>query len=58
MEIILIKKNEFDEFEVPTTSTSEIYFTDDKEDAIGTAEYFHGPKAECIFRRGTYSKGE
>ncbi|TFG82817.1 MAG: hypothetical protein E4G74_02140 [Erysipelotrichales bacterium] len=58
MNVILIKKNEYDEFEVPTTSDSEIYFTDDKQDATDTAMFFHGAEVVVLFRRGTYDKGE
>jgi len=58
MNIILIKKNEYGEFELPAPTTDEIYFTDDQDDAIGTAKIIYGDNTECIFRRGTYDKGE
>jgi hypothetical protein len=58
MEIILIKKNEHGEFEVPAPTSAEIYFTDDQDDATGTAKIIHGDNIHCLFRRGTYDKGE
>lgn len=66
MTAILIKKNEYDEFEVPTEFVfsnrrevaAEIYYTDDKHDAIDTAKMIHGVDVVCKFKRGTYGEGE
>lgn len=53
-----IRKNDYDEFEVPTgawpNASDSIYFADDKQDAIDTAEFVHGPQVKCFIRRGTY----
>ena len=59
MKTITIKKNDFDEFELLTPVASNevgdgIYFTEDKEDAVGTAHYFFGDDIQVKFRRGTY----
>jgi hypothetical protein len=65
--IITIKRNEYDEYEVPTLTSADeqdIYFTDDKQDAIGTAhliwdkyqeedDQYDG--IEIRIRRGTYN---
>ncbi len=55
MTTIRIKRNTFDEYEVPTTSTKEIYFTDDRQDAVDTARFFHGADISVSITRGTYS---
>ncbi len=57
MQVILIKKNEYDEYEVPTPTEDapdSIYFTDDRDDAVGTAHMILGDNITCIFRKGTY----
>ncbi len=59
---VTIRQNEFDEFEVPTafmgrayiTRPTSIYYTDDKDDAIGTAQYHFGSDTKIVVRRGTY----
>lgn len=53
---ITIRRNEFDEYEVPTPDVDHIYYTDDKDDAIGTAIAFHGTDVEITHRRGTYNR--
>lgn len=58
MSRITIRKNVDGEFEVPAPTKAELYFTDDKDDAIGTARMIHGDDVECVFRSGTYQKGE
>lgn len=60
MSIIRIRKNSYGEFEVPAPTTDEIYYTDDKQDAIGTARTIHGCGAndtsiECVIRSGSYN---
>lgn len=55
---IQIRKNDFDEFEVPAPTRKEIYYTDDRDDAIGTAQMIHGKEVTCTFRRGTYDGGD
>jgi len=52
-----IRKNDVDEYEVPVPTPDApqaIYYTDDKRDAIGTAEMILGADVVCTFRRGTY----
>lgn len=52
-----IRKNDYDEFEVPVPTPDApqaIYFTDDKDDAIGTAKLILGADVVCTFSRGTY----
>lgn len=60
---ITIKRNEHDEFEVPTAFRDRgslpkrpcaIYYTDDKDDAIGTARYHYGDDVVIRHARGTY----
>ena len=54
---IIIKKNDDDEYEVPTSkdcAIPTIYYTDDLDDAIATAKYEHGDDAVCVVKRGTY----
>ncbi len=55
---VVIKKNEYDEFELPTSECGkrEIYFTDDKQDAIDTAHFVFGDELKISFRRGTYGE--
>lgn len=53
---VVIKRNEFDEFEVPAPTTDEIYFTDDLQDAKNTLWSIHGSNVVIVVRRGTYSK--
>ena len=54
---IVIKRNDYDEYEVPAPTTSELYFTDDRDDAIGTAKIIHGTdELTFSFRRGTYQQ--
>lgn len=63
---IAIRKNDYDEYEVPAEFVfhnrrevaAEIYYTDDKDDAIGTAKMIHGADVVCKFKRGTYGEGE
>ncbi len=50
---ILIKLNQYDEYEVPTDSTRHIYYTDDKEDAIATARRFNSGAIRIV--RGSYN---
>ena len=54
----IIKRNDSDEYEVPTviglSGSDAIYYTDDREDAIGTAELILGKDVEIKFVRGTY----
>jgi len=61
---ITIRKNDYDEYEVPTQFRDRgslpkkpcaIYYTDDKDDAIGTAQMILGADVVCTFKRGTYS---
>ena len=56
---IIIKKNTFEEYEVPTvigTSGSDsISYEATKQDAIDAARYIHGQEADIVIRRGTYS---
>lgn len=60
---VTIRKNEYDEYEVPTQFRDRgslpkkpcaIYYTDDKDDAIGTARMILGADVVCTFKRGTY----
>jgi hypothetical protein len=64
---ITIKRNDYDEYEVPTGSIrvggqavsprpDSIYFTDDKDDAEGTARYHHGDDVVIRHARGTYQE--
>jgi hypothetical protein len=56
---VTIKKNDYDEYELPTeVGTEAIYYTDDKDDAIGTAKLILGDDVEITFRRGTYNADE
>ena len=59
MSRIQIRKNVDGEFEVPSLNSKgklDIYYTDDKQDAIGTAEMIHGKGITCIIRTGTYGE--
>jgi len=59
---VAIRKNDCDEFEVPTPGASSLtaglYFTDDKQDALDTVSYswaqFPGEVIDVTIRRGTY----
>lgn len=60
---VTIRKNDYDEYELPTQFRDRgslpkkpcaIYYTDDKDDAIGTAKMILGADVECTFKRGTY----
>jgi len=56
---IMIKRNDYDEYEVPTPTDDapdSIYYTDDKYDAFDTARHHHGLLADIIFGRGTYGE--
>lgn len=55
---ITIRKNDYDEYEVPTPSADELYFTDDKDDAIGTAKLILGDDVEIRFAKGTYQNDD
>ena len=56
MNTVTIKKNSFDEYEVPAPTTDCIYFTDDKEDAVDTAKLYHEPgSVKIVVRRGSYT---
>lgn len=46
---IVILKNDFDEFQVP--DKGDFYFTDDRDDAIGTACLIYGADIAITFRR-------
>lgn len=57
---VIIKKNEYDEYEVPTqfglTGADQICFEDDKEAANDTARYAHrGFEIRIVHQRGTYT---
>lgn len=59
MSICRIRKNIHGEYEVPEKNPHPLendclYFTDDKDDAIGTAKMMHGDDVQCVFRSGTY----
>jgi len=62
MRTVTIRKNDLDEYEVPTahigraysTRPTSIYYTDDKDDAISTARYHYGTETKIVVRRGTY----
>lgn len=59
MKHIQVRKNDYDEFEVPTPTRDapdSIYYTDDKDDAIGTAKMILGDDVVCTFKRGTYDR--
>lgn len=61
MKNVTIRKNEFDEYEVPTPTSDcpdSIYYTDDEEDAIDTAIAHYGTDIDLKIKRGTYDKGE
>tara|TARA_R110002012_G_scaffold14228_4_gene59378 strand:- start:206 stop:397 length:192 start_codon:yes stop_codon:yes gene_type:complete len=59
---IIIKKNEWDEYEVPTVTgisgSDCISYESSKQDAIDTAHFHHGQDAQLAFRSGTYSINE
>jgi len=62
---ITIRKNCFEEYEVPTELTAAgkpaaIYYTDDRLDAIDTARFAFGGQGtvKLTFRSGTYSVEE
>ena len=53
--IICIKKNEFEEYELPTEPESQaIYYTDCKQDALDTAYQVWGEAAVIRVTRGSY----
>lgn len=56
--LVIIRKNEFDEYEVLEKEFSGIgdgiYFTDDRDDAIGTACHMYGADCRIKIKRGTY----
>lgn len=63
---VTIKRNDYDEFELPTEFRDRgslpkrpcaIYYTDDKDDAIGTAKMILGADVEIRFAKGTYDDG-
>lgn len=54
---VLVRKNEYGEYEVPAPTPEEIYFTDDRDDALGTALIIHGDNASVKVARGTYARG-
>lgn len=47
---IVILKNDYDEYQVPERD-GEFYFTDDRDDAIGTACAIYGANVKVTFRR-------
>ena len=47
--LVTIWKNPCEEYEVPEKN-GELYFTDDREDAITTAQYIYGDDAAITFR--------
>jgi len=59
---VIIKRNDFDEYEVPTDSPSHpassfeagLYFTDDREDALVTCQLAFDGDADIVWRRGSY----
>jgi hypothetical protein len=57
---ITIKKNEWDEYEVPTvvgiSGSDAISFESSKQDAVDCAVYHHGIDAKITFRPGTYTE--
>lgn len=57
---ITIKKNDYDEYEVPTvigvTGADQIYFASDRDDALDTARHIHGQNVKVTFRSGTYMR--
>jgi len=60
---VIIKRNDYDEFEVPTAPAGAeaqefadgIYYADDRDDAIDTARFTFGADVDIVVRRGTYS---
>lgn len=61
-EMILIKENDFAEFETPTGKKEDgrpaIYYADDKDDAESTARFYHGQDCEFRHIKGTYGVEE
>ena len=64
---VTIRRNSFDEYEVPTgyrrDGTLAIYYTDDRDDAKDTARHYAGvfdgaPEPHLVIRRGTYTTEE
>jgi hypothetical protein len=55
---IIIKKNEWDEYEVPTVIGLDhcISYESSRQDAIDTARFCHGQDAKLAFRSGTYNE--
>jgi hypothetical protein len=55
----IIKKNEYDEYEVPTqfgiTGADQICFESDRDAAEDTARFFHGQDIKIVHQRGTYT---
>ena len=67
MTTITIKRNDFDEYEVPTGRRADgqlaVYYTDDREDAKDTARFYAGvfdgePEPRLVWRSGTYNVQE
>ena len=61
MQTIKVRYNEYNEYEVPAPTADEIYYTDDLQDAIGTARTIHGcgsndDSITVDVRRGTYTQ--
>lgn len=63
----VIRKNDHDEYEVPTGKRPDgelaVYYTDDREDARDTARYYAGvfdgePEPHITWRRGSYNVEE
>lgn len=46
---IVILKNDFDEYQVP--DSGDFYYTDDRDDAVGTACEIYGADVQISFRR-------
>jgi hypothetical protein len=57
---IIIKKNTYGEFEVPTgvreDGTLSIYYASDRDDARDTLVWYHGKDCEFKFARGSYNE--
>lgn len=61
---VIIKRNEYGEYEVPTSSPSRpassfeagLYFTDDREDALVTCQFAWDGDADIVWRTGTYQE--
>jgi len=54
---IVIFKNQYGEYEVPTNVENDIYYTDDKQDAEDTARAaWHFVELNIVHKRGTYGE--